>query len=43
VLCGSHPATPAYFGQMADADAHDIAVYVHSLPLVVNGPFKCAP
>ena len=42
-LCGSHPATSNYYGQMADADARDIAVYIHSLPPVANGPFKCVP
>lgn len=42
-LCGSHPATPDYYGQMADADARDIAAYIQSLPPVANGPFKCVP
>ena len=40
-LCNSHPATADYYGQMADADARDIATYIHSLPPVVNGPFTC--
>lgn len=42
-LCNSHPATSDYYGQMADRDARDIATYIHSLPPVANGPFKCTP
>ena len=42
-LCNSHPATSDYYGKMADGDARDIATYIHSLPPVVNGPFKCTP
>jgi mono/diheme cytochrome c family protein len=42
-LCTSHPSASDYYGQMADADARDIATYVHTLPPVVNGPFKCTP
>jgi hypothetical protein len=26
---------------MSDADMRDVAVYVHSLPPVKNGPFVC--
>ena len=42
-LCASHPATADYYGKMTDADAKDIATYIHSLPPVQNGPFKCVP
>ncbi len=42
-LCNSHPATAGYYGGMNDADARDIATYVHSLPPVSNGPFRCLP
>ena len=42
-LCASHPSTADYYGKMTDADAKDIATYIHSLPPVENGPFKCVP
>jgi mono/diheme cytochrome c family protein len=42
-LCSSHPGGGAYFGQMSDADARDIATYIHALPAVQNGPFTCTP
>jgi mono/diheme cytochrome c family protein len=40
-LCNTHPAQPDRLGMMADADMRDIAIYVHTLPPVKNGPFKC--
>jgi mono/diheme cytochrome c family protein len=42
-LCSSHPAGNNYYSQMTDADAQDIATYIHSLPPVKNGPFQCMP
>jgi mono/diheme cytochrome c family protein len=40
-LCNTHPAQPDRLGMMADADMRDIATYIHTLPPVKNGPFKC--
>jgi mono/diheme cytochrome c family protein len=40
-LCNSHPGGGERFGKMTDADLKDVATYVHSLPPVKNGPFKC--
>lgn len=40
-FCNSHPGGPERYGKLADADLRDIATYVHSLPPVKNGPFKC--
>jgi mono/diheme cytochrome c family protein len=41
VLCSSHPGGGDYLGKMADSDARDIATYIHTIPAVKNGPFKC--
>ena len=41
-LCNSHPGGPERLGKMADGDMLDIATYIHTLPPVANGPFKCA-
>ena len=38
-FCNTHPG-PAY-QMMSDADLHDVAVYIHTLPPVKNGPFQC--
>lgn len=38
-FCNTHPG-PAY-QMMSDGDLHDIAVYIHTLPPVKNGPFQC--
>jgi len=38
-FCNTHPSEA--FKQMSDADMHDVAVYIHSLPPVKNGPFQC--
>jgi mono/diheme cytochrome c family protein len=42
-FCNTHPGGPERLGKMTDADRHDIAVYLHSLPPVKNGPFTCVP
>jgi mono/diheme cytochrome c family protein len=42
-LCSSHPSGADYLGAMTDADARDIATYIHTLPAVHNGPFTCTP
>lgn len=42
-LCASHPGGGELYGKMTDADAQDIATYIHSVPAVKNGPFKCLP
>ena len=41
VFCNTHPGGPDLFGKMSDGDMQDIATYIHTLPLVANGPFKC--
>ena len=41
VFCNTHPGGPDRFGKMADGDLTDIATYIHTLPPVKNGPFKC--
>ena len=43
MLCNSHPGGGDYLGQMSDADARDVATYIHTLPPVQNGPFTCTP
>lgn len=40
-LCNTHPGGPDRLGKMADADLQDLATYIHTLPPVKNGPFKC--
>lgn len=40
-LCNTHPGGPDRIGKMAMGDLRDIAVYLHSLPPVKNGPFQC--
>jgi mono/diheme cytochrome c family protein len=40
-FCNTHPGGPDRFGKMTDADMTDIATYLHTLPPVKNGPFKC--
>lgn len=42
-LCGTHPGGADNYGKMTDADARDVATYIHTLPPVANGPFKCLP
>jgi len=42
-LCNTHPGGPERLGKMTDPDVHDLATYIHSLPPVANGPFKCLP
>ena len=42
-FCATHPGGPELFGKMADGDVQDIATYIHTLPPVANGPFKCVP
>ena len=42
-LCNSHPGGGEYLGKMSDADARDLATYIHTLPPVQNGPFTCTP
>ncbi len=43
VFCNTHPGGPELLGKMTDADVRDIATYVHTLPPISNGPFKCVP
>jgi hypothetical protein len=40
-LCSTHPGSSQYLGGMTASDMHDIAVYITTLPPVVNGPFDC--
>ncbi len=40
-LCSTHPGGPERLGKMTDDDRHDLAVYLHTLPPVKNGPFTC--
>ena len=42
-LCATHPGGADMYGKMSDADARDIATYIHTLPPVENGPFTCLP
>jgi mono/diheme cytochrome c family protein len=42
-FCNTHPGGPDRLGMMTDADMKDVATYLHSLPPVANGPFKCLP
>jgi mono/diheme cytochrome c family protein len=42
-FCNTHPGGPDRLGGMTDADRHDIAVYLHTLAPVANGPFQCEP
>lgn len=41
MFCNTHPGGPNRLGAMTDADLTDIANYIHTLPPVMNGPFKC--
>lgn len=43
VFCNTHPGGPELYGKMTDGDMTDIATYIHTLPPVKNGPFKCLP
>jgi mono/diheme cytochrome c family protein len=40
-LCSTHPGGPARLGAMTDSDRRDLAIYLHTLPPVENGPFQC--
>lgn len=40
-FCSTHPGGPELLGKMTDGDMTDIATYLHTLPPVANGPFKC--
>jgi len=40
-LCNTHPGGPERYGMMKDSDVMDIAIYIHTLPPVKNGPFEC--
>ena len=42
-FCNTHPGGLEALGGLTDADARDLAVYIHTLPPVQNGPFKCVP
>lgn len=42
-FCNTHPGGPELYGKMTDGDMRDIATYIHTLPPVANGPFKCLP
>lgn len=38
-FCNTHPGNA--YQDMAEQDMRDIAVYIHSLPPIKNGPFQC--
>jgi mono/diheme cytochrome c family protein len=40
-FCNTHPGTAERLGKLTDADRLDLATYIHTLPPVKNGPFKC--
>jgi len=40
-LCSTHPGGPDRLGAMTADDARDLAVYLHTLAPVKNGPFQC--
>jgi mono/diheme cytochrome c family protein len=40
-LCSASPMGHGFMGDMTDADATDIANYIHTLPPIMNGPFTC--
>lgn len=40
-LCNTHPGGADRIGGMTDDDLRDIAVYLHSLAPIANGPFTC--
>lgn len=40
-FCNTHPGSADRLGMMKESDMKDIAIYLHSLPPVQNGPFKC--
>jgi mono/diheme cytochrome c family protein len=40
-LCNTHPGGPERLGGMKDEDLRDLALYIHTLPPVANGPFRC--
>lgn len=42
-FCSTHPGGPEAFAKMLDGDLRDLAVYIHTLPPVKNGPFTCVP
>jgi mono/diheme cytochrome c family protein len=42
-FCNTHPGGADRFGKMTDGDLTDVATYLHTLPPVKNGPFKCVP
>jgi hypothetical protein len=42
-FCNTHPGGPERLGMMHDDDLKDLANYIHTLPPVANGPFKCVP
>ena len=43
VLCSTHPGGGELLGKLTDGDARDLATYIHTLPPIKNGPFKCLP
>ncbi len=40
-LCSASPMGHGWMGDMTDGDISDIATYIHTLPAIQNGPFKC--
>jgi hypothetical protein len=40
-LCNTHPGGTERLGKMTMADMRDIATYIHTLPPIKNGPFRC--
>jgi mono/diheme cytochrome c family protein len=40
-LCSTMPGGPGRMGELVDGDLKDLATYIHSIPPLKNGPFKC--
>jgi mono/diheme cytochrome c family protein len=40
-FCNTHPGGAQRLGGMKASDVRDLATYIHTLPPVSNGPFKC--
>ncbi|MEP7125249.1 MAG: hypothetical protein ABJE95_30240 [Byssovorax sp.] len=40
-LCSTMPGGPGRMGDLVDGDLKDLATYLHTIPAIANGPFKC--
>jgi mono/diheme cytochrome c family protein len=40
-LCATMPGGPGKMGDLTDGDLKDIAIYLHNLKPIANGPFTC--